>query len=115
MYARGGSSPPTRTSDEGSETLKYQWFGAFRFPENHRMVTPVVTKIPGTQKSVACEPRLPRAFTPKTIAVIGNGRNQTGVSRNDAPQFSMKMCRVPALSAVLRLLQRGRSFYDSEY
>lgn len=42
MSPRGFKSP-TRTSDGGSGTLKYQQFGAFRFPENRRMVTPVVT------------------------------------------------------------------------
>lgn len=79
------------------------------------MVTPVVTKNLGTQKSEGVRTTFPRVFASNTTAVIGNGRNQTGVSRDDAPQLSVKMYRVPTLSAVLRLPQRCRSFYDSEY
>lgn len=79
------------------------------------MVTPVVTKNLGTQKSEGVRTTFPRVFASNTTAVIGNERNQTGVSHDDAPQFSMKMYRVPALSAVLRLPQHGHSFYDSEY
>lgn len=39
----GVQVPPLAPAVEGLESLKYQRFRAFRFPENRRMVTPVVT------------------------------------------------------------------------
>ena len=110
----GVQVPPLAPAVEGPESLKYQRFRAFRFPENRRMVTPVVTRIPETQKPGAPEPRLPRVFASKTVTVIGNGWNQRGVSRDDASLLLVKMYRVPALSAVLCLPQQDHSFYDSE-
>ena len=32
MYARGGSTPPARTTNQNPETLKFQRFGVFSYP-----------------------------------------------------------------------------------
>ena len=45
MYARGGSTPPARTSKKEPESLEFQRFRLFYYVTKSQLVTKMVTKV----------------------------------------------------------------------